>query len=188
MEASKRRVRPGSRIRTTRVVVGFDPEKLRAPFLLRCGALLIDYIFVLIAPVASLLFSKMLGNSGAMLINSAVSDTGWVIAILFAAANLLALQTFTGQSIGKMMTGIRIVKTDGNLPGAWTILFRSLVGYTVTAATFGLGFLFAAFSGKGRALHDLIAGTVVTYARRTITEKRYVKQAGDTAVSPDPVP
>ena len=33
--------------------------------------------------------------------------------------------------------------------------------------TFGLGFLLAAFHPQGRALHDLLAGTVVVRSRPT---------------------
>jgi uncharacterized RDD family membrane protein YckC len=40
-------------------------------------------------------------------------------------------------------------------------MLRHTVGYLASLVTLGLGFLLAAFNREGRALHDLIAGTVV---------------------------
>src|SRR5437016_7883875 len=51
--------------------------------------------------------------------------------------------------------------TDGQLPGIARILLRNFVGYPLSLLLFGLGFLLAAVNPSGRALHDLIAGTVV---------------------------
>jgi len=181
MEGNETRGRPVRRIKTTRVVVGFDPEKLSAPFLLRCGAILIDYIVIIIAPVFTILFSKFLGNNGSQLLNSPVSDSGWLIAILLGAMNFILLPVLFGQSIGKMLTGIRVVRTGGEAAGIGRMLLRTIVGYPLTALTLGGGFLFAAFSPTGRALHDYLAGTIVVYAQRRVTEKRFVKTAGKTA-------
>ena len=68
--------------------------------------------------------------------------------------------------MGKFLTGITILNQDGTNPGPLTIVRRNILGYLITALTLGGGFLAAAFSRKGRALHDIVAGTVVIRGRK----------------------
>jgi uncharacterized RDD family membrane protein YckC len=150
------------------IVVNFDPEKLSAPFVLRCGALLIDYIVFLIVPVSAMLLGRYFGNDGARLIGSSLSDSGWLIAILIGGTNFLLLPAFSGQSIGKMITGIKIVRSDGRQAGVGRIALRNILGYILTLASFGIGFLMSVLSGSGRTLHDYLFGTVVIYAERKL--------------------
>jgi uncharacterized RDD family membrane protein YckC len=168
MSARIERNFPVKRSRVEQVIVDFDAERLRAPFLLRCGAILIDYILLVCMPVISLLLGRSFNYDGAKLLTSEVSNAGWLIMILLAITNFVIFPLFTGKSLGKMLTGLRIVKADGNPPLLTSLLIRHLVGYPLTILTLGLGFLIAAFNQKGRALHDLLAGTVVVYGRRKI--------------------
>lgn len=164
---------PYKNVRNEIVVVDFAPERLKAPFLLRCGALLIDYILLISVPVVSLLVGRFSGIDPAKLLNSEIINAGWLIMILLALTNLVILPMFSGKSVGKFLTGLRIVNTDGNLPSFTTILIRHLLGYPITVLTAGLGFLLALFNRKGRALHDFAAGTIVIYARRKISSENF---------------
>lgn len=146
----------------------FTPESLTAPFFLRCGALMIDYILVIAIPVICMLISRYSGNDGAKLLTSEINNAGWLIAILLGITNLVIFPMFSGQSLGKMLTGLRIVKTDGRSVPFGTILFRHTFGYLLTLLTGGLGFLFSVFNRKGRALHDYLSGTVVIYGNKRI--------------------
>ena len=157
---------PGVRTRTEEVIVNFDATKVKAPFLLRCGALLIDYIILVSLPVLGLLLGRLSGDDGAKLFKSGFNSAGWLIAILLAVTNFIIFPMLGGQSIGKLFTGLRIINKDGQAATFGQLLLRHLVGYPLTALTFGLGFLFSAFSAKGRALHDLVAGTVVVYGQK----------------------
>lgn len=150
------------------VVVNFVPEQLKAPFLLRCGALIIDYIILVSAPVLGILISRYMGNDGTKLINSEFYNISLLIGVLLALTDFVIFPMFGGQSIGKMLTGIRIVKSDGNAASFSRILVRHLIGYPLTILTFGLGFIFLAFNRKGRALHDYVSGTTVIFGRRRI--------------------
>lgn len=158
------RVNPGAR----EVIVGFSPEALRAPFLLRCGALIIDYIVIVAIPVIGLLLSRFFGNDGAKLLNEGLSNAGWLVAALVGITNLVFLPMFSGQTIGKIVTGLRIVRIDGTAPTIGAIAFRQTGGYLLTFASGGIGFFVSFFSSKGRALHDYLAGTVVIYADRRV--------------------
>jgi uncharacterized RDD family membrane protein YckC len=71
------------------------------------------------------------------------------------------LAGLTGKTIGKWTTGLRIERLDGRSPGiAWALL-RHFIGYPLSLLPFGLGFLIVTVSPTGRALHDVIAGTIV---------------------------
>lgn len=157
-------------LKTETVVVDFDAERLRAPFLLRCGAFLIDYIILISIPVIGLLVAKFSsGDDGAKLLNSEINSTGWLIAILVGVTNFVLFPMFSGQTVGKMLTGLRVVNMKGEFPTFSKLLIRHSVGYFLTLLTAGLGFLLSVFNLKGRALHDLLAGTIVIYGQRRET-------------------
>jgi uncharacterized RDD family membrane protein YckC len=147
------------------IIVNFEPEKLRAPFLLRCGALLIDYILLVAIPVFSLLIGRYLGIDGGKLLDGNISNIGWLIMLLVGVTNFLIFPIFNGQTIGKMLTGIRVVSIDGKLQTFSQLLRRNIFGYLLTLATCLIGFFFAIFNSKGRALHDFIGGTIVIYGQ-----------------------
>ena len=162
---------PITRTKSESVIVDFDVERLKAPFLLRCGAILIDYILLVAVPVVSLLIGKSFQYDGAKLLNSEVSNAGWLIMILFGITNFVIFPMFSGQSIGKMLTGLRVVKTDGNAASFSRLLIRHLLGYPLIILTGGLGLLLAAVNSSGRALHDFLSGTIVVYGRKRVEKK-----------------
>jgi uncharacterized RDD family membrane protein YckC len=171
MSAKKKKDLAVRRIVTGKTVVHFDAERLKAPFLLRCGAFLIDYIILVCVPVTGLIFGRAFGMDGTKLLNSEISNTGWLIMFLLGLTNFVILPTFSGQSIGKMLTGLRIVSKDGHLPSLKALILRHTLGYLLTFLTFGVGFFISVFSVKGRALQDLIAGTIVIYGEQKIKNK-----------------
>jgi uncharacterized RDD family membrane protein YckC len=154
--------------RRREIIVSFSPERVKAPFFLRCGALLLDYLLIVAFPVLFLLIGRFTGADGTRLLTSEWNTIGWLIAILLAATNLVALPAFTGQSLGKIAAGLRIVGLDGTTAPAAKIVFRQTVGYLLTLISLGAGFLVSVFSNKGRALHDYLAGTVIIYAERNV--------------------
>lgn len=158
-------VRPS---RNTEAVVDFEPEKVHAPFFLRCGALLTDYIVLISIPVIGLILSRYMGNDGAKLLGGSLNDTAWLIAALLAFTNFIVLPIFSGQTLGKMLTGLRIVRTDGRTASKGAILLRQTLGYFLSVATLGIGFIISVLGTRGRALHDYLAGTIVIYADRRI--------------------
>lgn len=145
------------------LVIGFDPVKLRAPFLLRCGAAVIDYLLVILIPVCGILLARILGNDGTRLVNSEINNFAWLLAILVGICNLLLLPSVAGQSVGKMVTGLRVVRRNGERAPTASMLLRQTIGYLLTLATGGLGLFLSVFNRKGLALHDLISGTVVVH-------------------------
>ena len=109
------------------VIVNFDAVLLKAPFLLRCGALLIDYILFVSVPIIALILGRTLGDGGGKLLNSELSNAGWLLAILIAISNFIIFPMFTGQSVGKMLTGLQIVQINGKAATLTNLLIRHLL-------------------------------------------------------------
>lgn len=149
-------------------VIGFDAERFRAPFALRCGALLIDYLILVAPPAIAFLTASSKGLSGMKLWRDSTLSVGWLIAVLILISNFIILPVVSGRTLGKFVTGLSVVSTDGSNPTFVSAIIRHLVGYPLTLLTGGLGFAFAAFNANGRALHDLLAGTIVVQASRRI--------------------
>jgi uncharacterized RDD family membrane protein YckC len=148
------------------VVVNFLPSEVRAPFTLRCAALIVDYLLVVFAPVFFLLLARLFGDYGVGLLSGDLNNTGWLIAALVAATNLVVLPLAAGRSAGKMLTGLRIVSMAGTQAPYGRVLLRQTLGYFVAVITLGIGFFICAFNRRGRALHDFMAGTIVIQAKK----------------------
>lgn len=146
----------------------FIPEFATAPFSLRCGALFFDYVVIAIFPVFFLLIGRIVGNDGSELLKSEWNNLGWLLAFVILAVNFLMLPAVTGQTLGKLLTGIRIVSRDGGSPTFKALLFRQVLGGFLTIASFGVLFLIAVFDPKGRALHDFLSRTIVVSVNRQI--------------------
>jgi len=75
--------------------------------------------------------------------------------------------TLTGQSVGKAILGLRVVRSDPRHPSETKLslprCYLRVAGYWLSALPFGLGFLTAVFNAEHRTLHDRIAGTRVVY-------------------------
>jgi uncharacterized RDD family membrane protein YckC len=124
----------------------------------------IDYILLMLFPVMTLLWDRYVGDGTAQ---AGPGGWTWTFIALFWVANTLLFPLLRGQTIGKFLTGLTILNREGTPVNLQTIAVRHLIGYLLTICTLGLGFLLSVFSTKGRALHDLIAGTIVVRARRT---------------------
>ena len=70
------------------------------------------------------------------------------------------LSWWNGQTIGKRLLGIRVVRLDGG-PITWWIAFERAGGYAAGLATGLLGFAQVWWDANRQAIHDRIVGTVV---------------------------
>ncbi|HBI17250.1 MAG TPA: RDD family protein [Candidatus Moranbacteria bacterium] len=66
-------------------------------------------------------------------------------------------------TLGKKAMGIMVVDESLAKASLGNIVLRETVGKIVSAIILLIGYIMAAFTSKKRALHDLIAGTVVIY-------------------------
>ncbi len=151
-------------------IVGFDAVSCKAPLVLRCAAFLIDYLLIVFFPVLALLIGRLLGYDGARLLNSTVSSVGWTLTIFIGVANLIFLPMYLSASVGKILTGLRIVTLDGAPPSLGALALRHTVGYALSILSLGAGLLPVLISPRGRSLHDRLAGTVVIFAEEKLKQ------------------
>jgi uncharacterized RDD family membrane protein YckC len=135
-------------------------QRFRAPFSLRCGAILIDYILLVSIVAFSTLIARTLGG-GARTAGNSTETVGLVIAAIVAVLNFGVLPGLRGQTAGKWATGLRIERVDGRDIGVGRAVVRHFVGYPLSFLVLGIGFLVAAINTRGRTLQDLVADTVV---------------------------
>lgn len=82
----------------------------------------------------------------------------------FAGAYFWALHAWQGQTVGKMLFGIRVVTGENEVPPYGQIFLRC-IGYCVSLLPCGLGFFWCAVDRENRCFHDHLAATwVVTNA------------------------
>ena len=79
-----------------------------------------------------------------------------IVALIFYVSNW----TKSGQTIGKQLTGLKVVGNAGTPVSTGRALLR-FVGYIISAVPLSLGFVWIVFDKKGQGWHDKIAGTYV---------------------------
>lgn len=131
-----------------------------AGFWIRGFAFLVDLLIVmaltylLVAPVKA-----VFGLEGEWaLLSVRFSYIGLIGSLYF-----IVLTKALGQTAGKMLFGLRVVKADGASLDWLTVLFREGVGRFLAQFLFYIGYLWAAFHPQKKAWQDLIADTYVVY-------------------------
>lgn len=117
----------------------------------RLGALIIDSI--ILGAVAGAGFLGTRHGAGAGL--------GFFIGIAY---QWFFLTQNNGQTLGKMLMGIRVIKRNGAPLQATDAILRYL-GYYLNSAILMLGWLWASWDEDRQGWHDKLAGTIVVKAR-----------------------
>jgi uncharacterized RDD family membrane protein YckC len=147
-------------------LVGTSPEielvhpapPRRAGFWLRALALCLDYFFVLLVlGVAAFLVRVGWGDAArtSRVIGAALRAFAWFLPLLYATL----FHWLWGQTMGKMLVGVRVVAVDGGPLSFRRALGRTLA-WVLAALPMGAGLALAALPDK-RGLHDRLAGTRV---------------------------
>ncbi|MFT4414233.1 RDD family protein [Fredinandcohnia humi] len=128
----------------------------RAGFWIRFIALLIDSIILgIVEWIISALLGAITDPEGIL-----ISIINLIIGILY----FVVFQTkYNGQTLGKKITGIRVINVDGGNVSIGKMALREIIGKTISAIILLIGYLMAAGKAK-RALHDYLAKTVVVRA------------------------
>jgi uncharacterized RDD family membrane protein YckC len=177
-------------------VAGADPKSSKlgmyAGFVTRAAALMLDIVLIV---VAVLVINALIGLpvaffTGVDLNNCAQSPRPraaakaicatinliWVgVALLASPIYFITLFTTTGQTIGKYVMGIRVVRLDGRAMTFKTGAVRWL-GYFVSAIPLGLGFFWVIVDNRQQGFHDRLAGTSVIYAWRATGSERLLER------------
>ena len=117
-------------------------------FWIRLAALIIDAILL---GVVNFIVSAALGDSLFTTLLNALIGFGYAVTMI----------AWRGQTVGKMILGIQVVDSQGNIPGIGAVLLREVVGKFLSSIALGLGYLWVAWDKEKRGWHDHIAGTFV---------------------------
>jgi uncharacterized RDD family membrane protein YckC len=127
---------------------------------LRCGAFLLDYIFLMLVPAVTVSLALMFKRA-APAMASIILVIGYLATFGLLLVNWVYLCGQTGQTVGRRIIGIRIIRTDGAPMDYRTAMLRHLGGYPLAFICFGLGFWWMLWDGKQQGWHDKLADTLV---------------------------
>ncbi len=139
-----------------------DPMRF-AGFWMRFWAYLLDLVVVssidriLINPIFRAMDIPLNGNSLFAPITIATAITFYAYFVL--------MTKFFGQTLGKMVFGLKVVGLEGKKLTWGTIIFREWIGRFISMTIF-IGYVIVAFLPKKQGLHDLFADTSVVHERQ----------------------
>jgi uncharacterized RDD family membrane protein YckC len=130
-------------------------------------AALVDFIVASLVFVGALylfsLFTNVAGPAGGPFF-------GLVVLLTFTLAwsyFVLLEWLWQGQTVGKRLYGLRVIRDDGAPAGFVAVLIRNLIRIVdFLPAFYGLGLLMIIFTSRSQRLGDLAAGTYVVRAPR----------------------
>ncbi len=163
-----------------------------AGFVTRASALMLDIVLIV---VAVLVINALIGLPVAFFtginLNNCAQNTDprasakvicttinliWVgVALLASPLYFITLFTTTGQTIGKYVMGVRVVRLEGRAMTVKTSTVRWL-GYFVSAIPLGLGFFWIIVDNRQQGFHDRLANTSVIYAWRATGSARLLER------------
>jgi uncharacterized RDD family membrane protein YckC len=91
-----------------------------------------------------------------------VLAVGLVLAVMVPISYNIACWMLAGQTAGKWVMGLRVVRTDGQRVRFWAAVRRQ-IGYWISGILF-LGYVWILFDNRRQGFHDKLAGTFVVYA------------------------
>jgi uncharacterized RDD family membrane protein YckC len=138
----------------------------------RLAAGLVDHLLVtllqgaILAPVAWYWWSRPFpaDASQASVLPIALSLAAVPVAIVLGCAYFVYGWGMRGATPGKALLGIVVEGEEGRFPIGVSRATARLLGYLLSGALLGIGFLMIAFGGAG--LHDRVAGTRVVRRER----------------------
>jgi uncharacterized RDD family membrane protein YckC len=135
-----------------------------AGFVTRLAAYMLDALIVTaILATTTAVIGFMLEYANASRLAERIVNYGILaFGILFYLGYYIGFWLLAGQTPGKRVMGVRIVRTDG---GRLTFgnAVRRLVGYWLSTFAF-LGYLWILADNRRQGWHDKLAGTMVIYA------------------------
>lgn len=149
-----------------------EPASLcKAGFWLRSVAFLVDAGLVALLATSGAMLVDMAVQIGGMISSAPEAGLEWLdttatslLVILIALCYFTLFLGLRGQTPGKMLLGLKVIRTTGGEVGYGSALVR-WVGQCLGLLPLGLGFLMIAFSRHKQALHDKLAGTYVVRLR-----------------------
>ena len=160
-----------------------------AGFFTRLLAFLVDvFILVTVASLVTVTITAVLRVFGVDVQQCARLSTGMnfefvlcsVAAIALIVINISIIPLYfilfwglSGQTLGKAVLGVRVVRISGKRMGIGTAILR-YIGYSVSFIFLGLGFGWILVDDRRQGWHDKIAGTCVVYSWDAQMDERFL--------------
>ncbi len=146
----------------------------RAGFFIRFVAMAIDLLFVVMLDGALLFGGAVLIGKTTGIVDMMLTSEGFeflrIIFPLLKAAFIsmicvpplyfIVMTAIFGQTIGKMITGIRVVRSDGR-PVSFLRALARFLAYIPSGVLLAAGFLWIVWDPECQGWHDMLADTVV---------------------------
>ena len=149
----------------------------------RIGAFLIDifllyFVGILVAMALFASFATSFGTEQSVYV--------LVFMYLMGAFYHLGMEYFfNGQSVGKMILGIRVVRVDGEEAGFFNYFMRWMLRLVDITLTSGVVAIFSiALTDKQQRVGDVLGGTTVVRVRNQSASKRFHKIVGEESDTP----
>jgi uncharacterized RDD family membrane protein YckC len=121
------------------------------------------------------LFQSLLGTNGF----GTLRIVAWgMMGPLIACVYWIFGWTFIGGTLGKIIMGLRVVGPGGARLGFWRSV-RRVIGYFISAFTFGLGFLWVIVNKEHHDWADKLAGSSVVYAWHARPDEAFLADRSD---------
>ena len=152
--------------------LGKKPEDFaleHAGFWIRLGACIIDALILVLIPYIIYRMFAACMTFPAISIHTIVFIS-WFIELAY----FTGFWIWRGQTPGKMVLGIKVIRTDSSdITFAYALL--RYLGYIISTMTIFIGFIWIAFDSHKQGLHDKIADTYVVKlpVRQVILTKSY---------------
>lgn len=144
-----------------------------AGFWIRLIAFLIDMAIVYFVNRIFVTYPLKLINPAAQV--SQLFFTNVLFIGITGSIYFILMTKYFRQTLGKMLTGIKVIRRDGREMDWATVVFRELVGRSISQLWgSNLGYLICIFNPRKQTLHDLISDTYVVYEGK-VQEKGLVK-------------
>jgi len=124
----------------------------------RLGAFILDFLLMLITVEGVVYIVSVLGGRASL--NWSLSLIV-VTFLIFFLINWLLLPAVSGQTIGKKILGIQIMRADGDYPGMMDVVKRHFIGYPISGLPLMLGFLWIVWDRNHQGWHDKLSKTTV---------------------------
>jgi uncharacterized RDD family membrane protein YckC len=153
-------------------VVPAEPTSMRtAGFWLRSVAFLVDAGMVALLATGGAILVDLAVQIGGLISSAPEAGLEWLdttatslLVVLIVLCYFTLFVGFRGQTPGKMLLGLKVIRATGEEVRYGRALVR-WVGQCLGLLPLGLGFLMIAFSRQKQALHDKLAGTYVIRLR-----------------------
>ncbi|HLU21483.1 MAG TPA: RDD family protein [Bacillaceae bacterium] len=141
-----------------------------AGFWMRFWAYLLDGIVIF--ALNGILIKPIFRGLGVSLSESGfITPYGVATGIVFYLYFIL-LTKFFGQTLGKMVFGLKVIPIEGDKLTWGTIIFREGIGRYISA-TFQFLYAVVAFTPKKQGLHDIFSDTTVIHEKTKLVKPVY---------------